>query len=183
MITVENIFNNIFVSYHGIGDYDFIKLKSILEHGILPNIMLPNIIPRNTLMGNTDTKVYLVISPNIVGEKNATAYRSYIKNGFGIVVNRFPNEPTYNIKQAFPDAGILEGPIFPNDFLGITVPKEIYFKKIKDLSLELVNSTNSANDELTVKDLIASININKLPIYDADTGYIIDCCKDKNMKK
>lgn len=177
---MNNIFEKKYISFHGIGDFNFIKLKSILTKGILPNHMLPNVKPRNSLLGNNDTKVYLVKSPILVGQKNARGYRSYIEKSIGIVVNRFPMEPNSSIQSSFPDAGYLEGPLPPSSFIGITIPQEIYDLALSDLPQNKVIVDNNIQQNITVEELINLYNINKLPVYDCKTGALLNISKINN---
>lgn len=105
---INNIFSKPYISFHGIGELDFTKLKGILQNGILPNIMLPNIKIRNELLGHNDTRVWLTKSPVLVGDENAKAYRAYVQNSIGIAVKLFPMDAGINVLKSFPDAGFVE---------------------------------------------------------------------------
>ena len=173
----ENILKRPYISFHGIGDFNFLKLKSILEKGILPNVMLPDIKPRNELMGNTDTKVYLVKSPSLVGTDNARAYKAYIQDSIAIAISKFPLDPNQSILNSFPDAGYLEGKITPNSFIGITLPMEYYNRPLSEIPNDRLVTEESEPLTSLVKDIIARYNTSGLPIYDSLRGERIDVIK------
>ncbi len=168
----DNILQRPYISFHGLGDFDISKLKRILIMGILPNSMLPDIKPRNELLGNNDTKVYLVKSPSLVGTKLARGYRAYIENCLGLVVDLFPLDPNESIKRSFPDAGYLNGAIAVKNIIGIIYPANLGTKTIRELikKEELSFDVDEEMLDLSLEDAIKFLNVNGLPIYDSISG-------------
>lgn len=168
----DNILQRPYISFHGLGNFDISKLQRILLTGILPNSMFPDIKPRNELLGNNDTKVYLIKSPSIVGTKFARGYRAYIENCLGIVINLFPLDPDEVIKKSFPDAGYLDRAIAVKNIIGIIYPANLGTKTIRELikKEELSFGIDEEMLDLSLEDAIKFLNVNDLPIYDSISG-------------
>lgn len=181
----DNILQRSYISFHGLGNFDISKLQRILIEGVLPNSMLPNITPRNELLGNKDTKVYLIKSPSIVGTKLTRGYRAYIENCLGVVIDLFPLDPNESIKESFPDAGYLNGPISVKNVIGIVYPTNLRTKLVGKLikKEEIALTLDGEILNLSLDDAIKLLNVNNLPIYDSISGQKVDPLEEELLKK
>lgn len=178
---MDNIFERDDISFHGIRELDFFKLKDILENGILPSSMLPK--KKTNSEFDVDSvnasRVFLTISPSILGPFKSRGFSWYVKYNIGIVVDKkLDNVPT---NGSFPDCGFCEGPIDPDLFIGLTILKEIYESNVRSLreGRKRVCVDDSLRD-YSIADIIDIYNTNLLPIYDSETGELL---KDYSIRK
>lgn len=176
---MENIFEKENVSFHGIRGYDFTKFKLIMEMGLLPQKMLAEENLNSNLGEHYADKVFMTISPNILGMNKSRAYNWYVKNTVGIVVDIALENALEN--RSFPDSGYLIGPILSELFVAITIPKETYessvgkLRKTEGIKFNVEEEFDS--DNILVSDIVDAYNIKGLPVYDSKTGNLLKSYK------
>lgn len=169
---MNNIFEREDVSFHGLRSFDFLKLKSILEVGIFPNELVPEHLRNSEFDGENAKKVFMTISPKILGPFRCRAYSWYVRNSLGIVVNKkLENAPN---NSAFRDGGYFYGRVDPELFIGITIPKEIYESNVSSLREQGVRIHVDDNlGDVPINDIIDEYNTRLLPIYDSDSRELL----------
>ncbi len=128
--------------FHGIG-FDFIRLKGILEKGILSEqaAMREDLdLKRNYRGYNLNDSVSLVESPSLSGCFKFGCFGVYIKNGISFVIK---NELTYKVPKGSPRYSGYQDEIFAGDkvrrenIVGVMIPDDLLNTPLTGLSLGL----------------------------------------------
>lgn len=188
--------------FHGVG-FDTLRFASILEHGLLSERAAQargHQITRNYGGYNLDDTVSMTASPSAHGTYDHGAFRSYVKEGIGLVVNSrgldtFAAPPmqesgkfgmmepmSFRSSRAslrasgYPDEVYAAHEVPPQNIVGVMVPEEKLETPVADLPLGLSKMGYDYIDERCTK-MVADIE-QRLG-YKADTSELEELMRRK----
>lgn len=157
-------------SFHGIG-FDFLRLKSILEKGILSELEArqENVnFTRNYGAQNFGYSVFVAESPVINGSFTFGCFGTYIRGGISFVIS---NEHSFKAPKGsardhgYPDEAFISGRVKRENITGVMIPEDMLNSRLSELPIGLAKMGGDYVDERCRK-IVSGL--------EAETGYHVD---------